>query len=233
MVNNLVVIGLGGIGSHLMFPLLQWLNQEPRFKTIVFVDGDKYEDRNRARQFFQHVGKNKALSTTMMYESMFTLLNFETDPRFINKENISEIIDEDDVILMCVDNNNTRKIVEDYCDTLQNFCLISGGNELRDGNVQIVQKCDGEYETPKLTESHPEIADSEDKHPDDLSCEQLSRSGSPQISIVNATIADAMRRTLYAMLEGSIRYHEIYVNCLSGATRNVKFDEELKSLALR
>lgn len=229
---NIIVIGLGGIGSHLMLPLLQWMNKEIRrghlaLNSITFVDGDKYEEKNKERQFFVEVEKNKALATKEYYEKTFPNVEMFADPRYLDSENISEIIDDKDIILLCVDNNATRKIVEDYCDTLDTFCLISGGNELYDGNVQIVLKIKNEYLTPKLSEVHQEIEEDEGDHPNELSCEELANS-EPQISIVNASVADIMRRTFFALLIDGIKYNEVYVNCSNGNIRNEKIDKILK-----
>jgi len=55
-----LIIGAGGIGSHLAQPLgrmLEYSDTEPA--AIIIVDGDTYEEKNRARQSFKDIG-NKA-----------------------------------------------------------------------------------------------------------------------------------------------------------------------------
>ena len=226
---KLIIVGMGGIGSHLIYPLFQYLNYNDTLliKEVVLVDGDKFEEKNKKRQMVTGIGKNKAVAAKEFYADEFTNLVITADPRYINTENIGEIIDNEDIILLCVDNNKTRQLVEEYCKTLDNFALISGGNELYDGNVQIVVKKEGAYQTPGLTEQHPEIAAGTDRHPDELSCEELSVSGSPQVSITNAAIADAMRRILFGYLQEGIRYNEVYINLKNGNLRVEHIDKRI------
>src|SRR3990167_10611009 len=48
-----VIVGLGGIGNKLLPDLCEQLNYDTKEEyTIVLVDGDKYEDKNRRRQRF-------------------------------------------------------------------------------------------------------------------------------------------------------------------------------------
>ena len=42
---KLVIVGLGGIGSMLLLPLMQYINYEQeKFSEVWFVDGDTYEE---------------------------------------------------------------------------------------------------------------------------------------------------------------------------------------------
>ena len=100
-----------------------------------------------------------------------------------------------------------------------------------DGNVMILQKLKGKYTTPLFSETHPEIADGSDKSPEEMSCEELAKS-EPQISIVNASIADTMRRTLFGMFRKGIDFHEVFVNCETGNVRNVKIPDLKKKLLI-
>jgi len=222
---NLIIVGIGGIGSHLLLPLLQYLSVKNRFDDVVLVDGDKYESKNTARQVVPEVGKNKALATTLYYQEMFPNLNVIPNLTYINKSNVSQCINDDDVVLVCVDNNETRALIEEYAITLDNITIISGGNELFDGNVIIMQRKNGKPTTSTISEIHPEIKKSED-HPEALSCEALAQS-EPQISITNASIADVMRRILFAMMFDGVKYNEVYINLKNGNIRNVKIENTL------
>ena len=225
---RIIIIGIGGIGSHLLLPLLQLINSDTfdaRSASVILVDGDHYEEKNKARQIVTGIGQNKATATSEYYESQ----GFITDaiPEYLTPVNIQTIIREDDIIFLCVDNNATRKLVDDHIRRLHNVTLISGGNELTDGNVQIVIREDDKYITPSLVSAHHEIDHPDDKNPDDLSCDELQHTSQPQIGIVNAGIADVMRRMFFGLITNGIDYNETYVNFSNGNIRNVKnYDEK-------
>ena len=218
---KLIIIGMGGIGSHLVYPLFQYLNyvDELGIGEVMLVDGDKYEEKNKSRQLVSSIGMNKAVSSRDRYTQEFPKLRITADPRYVNEENIEEMVDDGDIVLLCVDNNKTRMLLQEYAIKLNNLIVISGGNELYDGDVQFLVKRKGVFLTPTFTEKHPEIASGSDKHPDELSCEELSTGGAPQISIVNAAIADAMRRVLFAYFHGGVGYHEVFINTATGNLR--------------
>lgn len=229
---NLVVIGLGGINSHFLLPVYQYLQYENNiFDSLILVDGDKYELKNESRQIVPDLD-NKAIATTKMYRDKFDGVTTTFYDKYINESNINKVIKNNDVIILGVDNHKTRKVVQDYCKKLENITIISGGNELHDGNVMIFNRKDNITITPLFTELHPEILNSKDKSPEEMSCEELAQS-EPQIGLVNATIADAMRRTLYALINNQIRYYEIFINCLTGSTRTIKFDDINKSINIK
>jgi len=220
---KLIIIGLGGIGSHLVKPLMQYLNfkKEKVFDTVLLVDGDTFEEKNKERQVFTHY-ENKA-SSTFQELLDYTKLNIAVFTEYITKDNIEDLIEEGDVVLSCVDNNATRLLLEQYLSGMKNLTIISGGNDLMDGNVNIIQRKEGMMLTPLLTELHPEVAEPTTKNPGEMNCTELAAiEGGEQISIVNASIADIMRRTLFAMMNGGIQYYEVYVDCESGESKFVK-----------
>jgi tRNA A37 threonylcarbamoyladenosine dehydratase len=55
------VIGLGGIGASVARAMAQFLAHEGAAETLWLIDGDGYEERNRARVRFAEAG-NKASS---------------------------------------------------------------------------------------------------------------------------------------------------------------------------
>lgn len=228
---NLIIVGLGGIGSHLLLPIYQYLQYEKNiFEEIILVDGDKYEEKNKSRQVVIDYD-NKAIVTADYYRKQFDKVITTFFDQYITSDNISKIITNNDIVLLCVDNHKTRKVFENYCKELDNITIISGGNELYDGNIMIFNRINKENITPLFTELHPEIIDSKDKSPEEMSCEELLES-SPQIGIVNATISDIMRRNLFAILHKGIRHYEIFVNCLTATERRIKFNDINKIIKL-
>jgi molybdopterin/thiamine biosynthesis adenylyltransferase len=188
---NIVIIGLGGIGSVLSERLSRFLNYNRELKTnILLVDGDSYEPKNQDRQDFLQFG-NKAEIKADELAMKFGEIEFDAVGEYINDGNISETIRDGDIIFICVDNHKSRMIINNYCKTLTNVILISGGNELTDGNAQLYVREGGVDKTPDLCTYHPEIANPDDKLPEEMSCEELSQS-EPQLYFTNLGVATLM-----------------------------------------
>lgn len=207
---EITIIGLGGIGSILADVMSRYENFADENTKINLVDGDDYEVKNLKRQQFTKVGVNKATSKKEELESKFSNITFKEHPYFINKGNVENIITENSIVFVCVDNHKTRKIVNDTAESLKDVTIISGGNELVDGNVQIFIKRGGEKITPSLADYHPEIANPEDKLPSEMSCEELVKSV-PQLLFTNLTVATCMTWAYHNILKGNeLSGSEIY-----------------------
>lgn len=206
------VIGLGGIGSILTDKVSRFLNfstSEDQSVKIVLIDGDEYEEKNMERQDFTRMG-NKAESKAMELQNKFRNITFESVPHYIDPDNVARVIDEDDIVFVAVDNHKTRKVISDYVSKkLKNVVVISGGNELTDGNVQRYVRKGGVNITPRLTDYHPEINNPVDKLPTEMSCEELSHS-EPQLYFTNLTVATYMCQMLHNTLNGKFDVSEVY-----------------------
>ena len=173
--NNIVILGLGGIGSILSNTLSRYLDtkHDLRGVQLLLVDGDDYEFKNNERQEFVSYG-NKAIVKYNELKSKFQNISFNYCQEFISEENAENIITENSIVFVGVDNHKTRKLVSEYAKKLNDVIVISGGNDLTDGNVQIFIRKGGLDVTPSLTDYHPEIKDPKDKSPLEMSCEELS-----------------------------------------------------------
>lgn len=193
---NIVIVGLGGIGSILVENLSRFLNysSNKEFKCFL-VDGDTYEERNKERQEFEGIG-NKAEIKVRELEVKFQRIQYDSISKYVNEENIDGIINEDDIVFICVDNHKTRKLISDYCTNLNNIVLISGGNELDDGNVQTFFKLNGDEIICPITKYHKEIKNPTDRSPDEIGCDELIEI-EPQIHITNLFVATIMYSTFY------------------------------------
>ena len=204
------IIGLGGIGSILCERLARYLaySAEPGF-SLLLVDGDSYEAKNFERQDFTRMG-NKAEVKAADLKMQFSGMNVGSFPAFVNETVMFEVIKEGDIVFMCVDNHKTRMLVSNYCKNLKDVTLISGGNDLTDGNVQIYIRKDGVDLTPDLCAYHPEIANPDDKLPEEMSCEELAES-EPQLYFTNLGVATIMCWAFYnAVVKGQHEKSEIY-----------------------
>ena len=212
---NIKIIGLGGVGSILAERLCRFLNYGADLSAnITLVDGDSYEEKNYERQEFSTFG-NKAEVKATDLELQFPDLPMDVYPAFVNEVTLSDVIKEGDIIFLCVDNHKTRMIVNNYCKNLKNITLISGGNELTDGNVQTYIRKDSKDMTPDLCSYHPEIANPDDKLPDEMSCEELSHS-EPQLYFTNLGVATIMCWSFYnAVVKSNLEASEVYFDMTS------------------
>ena len=223
----IVVIGLGGVGSILIERMGRFLNYNRDMEThLLLVDGDQYEAKNFERQEFNQMG-NKAEVKASELELKFPEIRVDSYDAYINETNTAEVIKEGDVVFLSVDNHKTRNIVSNYCKVLKDVTLISGGNELTDGNVQIYIRQGGKDLTPDLCAYHPEIANPIDQLPDEMSCEELANAD-PQLYFTNLGVATLMCWAFYkSIIKGQIdQQSEVYFDILqmsaNSQTRIVK-----------
>jgi molybdopterin/thiamine biosynthesis adenylyltransferase len=178
------------------------------------VDGDSYEPKNESRQEFVGYG-NKARLKCVELQQRFKNLNFQDYPFFLDEAVAPEIIKERSIVFVAVDNHKTRKLISDYAKKLNDILIISGGNELTDGNVQIYFRKEGNDITPSLTDYHPEIDNPEDKSPDEMSCEELSKS-QPQLFFTNLMVAGHMCSAFYNLIErNDPKISEVYFDLIT------------------
>jgi len=153
------VVGLGGIGGALVPFLARFLDahEPPPPARLTLIDGDDFEARNRLRQAVPAYG-NKATILASELARTFDRLSVRAVPEYIGEDNVAALIDEGDYVLLAADNHPSRRMVSDHCSRLRDVVVISGGNELYDGNVQVFIRREGEERSPSLTRYHPEIA---------------------------------------------------------------------------
>lgn len=210
---NLVVVGLGGIGSILVDRLCRYINYSKDLDVdMLLIDGDSYEPKNSARQDFIRMG-NKAEIKADELELKFERIGFDVFTSYLNETNL-DIIKSGDIVFICVDNHKSRMIINNYCKTLSDIIVISGGNELTDGNVQLFVRKGGEDLTPDLCKYHPEIANPSDKLPDEMSCEELAKS-EPQLYFTNLGVAFNMCCMFYnAVIKNQYERSEVYFDIM-------------------
>lgn len=229
---RVVVVGLGGVGTHLVFPLVRFLFYLGIELEVLLVDGDDFHANNFARQQFSDdgLGKNKADCIHDELASTYAgdlRLCFDHEEEYLTPDNITDMIAERDVVFLCVDNHATRRLVSDHMEGLRDIVLISGGNEGADdpsegtcGNVQVYVKEDGLPRCNPMTMFHPEIAEPADKNPADLSCDEAAVSGTPQILFANLAVASAMANAFFSLASvGSPPFEELYLDIASGKGR--------------
>lgn len=208
------VVGVGGIGGALVPFLARFLDaREPRAR-LTLIDGDEFEARNRDRQAVPAYG-NKATVLAGELARTFDRLSVRAVPEYVGEENVAALIEEGDYVLLAVDNHPTRRVVSDHCGRLRDVIVISGGNDLHDGNVQVFIRQGGEERCAPLTRYHPEIARAAGPLPGDDGCD-VQAASVPQLLVTNLAIASAMFSAFYACLRGMLAYEEVYLDILAG-----------------
>ena len=111
---QIVIVGLGGIGSSLCESLARFINYSTDLNPeILLVDGDEYEPKNFERQVFLDMG-NKAEVKADELLMKFPNLRVDSYDAYINEANIADVIRNGDIVFMCVDNHKTRMIVNNF-----------------------------------------------------------------------------------------------------------------------
>jgi len=211
------LIGMGGIGAALVPFLARYFQHSRSLKArLTLVDGDAFEPGNRARQEFARFG-NKAVVKAEELARAFPAVSVRALAQFVAPDNIAAMVREGDTVLLAVDNYATRRLVSKHCEGLDSVTLISGGNELTDGNVQVYLRRNGVDASRPLTYLHPEIEHPTDLLPTDEGCERLIATAAPQLLFTNLAVAAAMLGALYAIIEqGEAPYDELYLDLPSG-----------------
>lgn len=213
-------IGLGGVGGIAARYAAMFLASLQKNVRCVLIDGDEFEHKNSTRMFFSGYG-NKAEVTRNDLIDRFkdASLSLIAVPEYIKPDNKDRLIRDGDIVVCCVDNHATRKLINDHCAGLKNIVLISGGNDGVGpdstgavsrgtyGNVQIYVRKDGQDVTASLTKWHQEIANPADKLPTDLSCTDLVVS-TPQILFANLATASHILNAMWLYLCGQLHYAE-------------------------
>lgn len=228
------VIGLGGVGSIVARYLAVYLAALDRPLRLVLIDGDAFEESNGARMLFSYAGNKAAVVREELLERLLgTRLTIEVVPEFVTPANCASIVQERDVVLACVDNHATRRLLSLRCEALSDVTLISGGNDAVGpdeegrtqrgtlGSVQVFLRRDGVDAAPPLTHHHPEIAEPQDRRPDEISCTEALAS-QPQMLFTNLMTASCMLNTfLLHACPGALHYSDLSFDTADGLMRPV------------
>lgn len=201
---SVLVLGCGGTGAYVvshLARLINVLNQERRNDIKLFLaDGDVVEEKNLKRQHFisSDINQNKASVLAERYAAVFGM-EILVIPRDIEKleefnvlGNTRQRTDRSDLVIGCVDNNASRRLVYKWFigegeGQEENFAWrprfwIDAGNEERAGQVICgyappsrgsygsrkvkidarLKDTVGEFSLPCVTECYPELMNEED-----------------------------------------------------------------------
>jgi hypothetical protein len=225
------LIGAGGVGGIVASYLSLFLASLATPSRLVLIDGDSFEPSNRSRTLFfgqgNKAGRVRDSLIAHVADSPLTLIAVE---EYVTRDNAGRLIGEGDIVLAAVDNHATRKLLSDHCCTLDEVCLISGGNDgvgpdtsgrFRRGtfgNCQVAHRRGGRDVTPSLSAYHEEIRTPADRSPTELSCTELAASV-PQILFTNLMTATTILNALWLHLCGELPYAELVFDLAEGVMR--------------
>lgn len=194
------VIGVGGTGSLLARDLPKLLlNTNHKMK---LVDGDVVERKNIKRQGYQEqdIGTNKAISLSRKINSLYSM-ECEFDDDYCTFDDLYKMATKDEryipVIIGCVDNDATRKILEQVFNKLENVIYIDSANSEYEGNIYVASKKDG-IQKGKLRSQCYKL--DMDRHPLEKSCQEQAADGNVQFLVTNAKMAVSILEHCNALL---------------------------------
>ena len=210
---RVVVVGLGGIWSYLrpiVCRTLTYSKDAP--KDLSLIDYDVFSRSNLERQemFPADEAKLKVTVHGQRTRHEFPTLKVAEVKQFVTKKNIKTLIKNGDMVLSCVDNQATRKLLAQHVRTLKNAALISGANDEDRGNGHLHLVLGGKELTKGMDECHDNVAKPQDKNPGDLSCEERARlPGGGQTAVANMWSAAIMAHYVFQLLKTGGKQKEL------------------------
>ena len=225
---KIVLIGAGGIGSHLALFISRYLRSE-KFAShemkISIIDKDKIENKNLERQSFTHQEGFKSVylkdQCILAHWGSDNILKVVSINKYVTEENIDSFDLEDSYIFLCVDNHWARKIINRKVLTLKNAVLISAGNELIDGNVSTYMRVNGETVGSDLEYLDPSITDSVTPEEERANCGGVFVT-QPQIIWTNLQAAVMAGQVFANLMDGLLPPDVIYFDAQNFAQRTEK-----------
>ena len=202
-VQNIAVIGLGGIGTWFMPPFARFLHEKHFGGDVLLVDGDTFSELNLNRQDAEsaEIGHPKALAVAQRLARAMPGLHIRTFTEYVTDENVAQVVKEKSLVLSAVDNHPARAVVARHAATLQNICVLSAGNEKWDGNVHVYLRRAGRDMSVPLIDRHPEIAKSKAGDRATLGCDELITLGQSQLLVTNFMAASALLVAFHVLWE--------------------------------
>lgn len=225
-----IQIGAGGTGTHLIGPILAYLDSYHRNRgeewQYVVIDGDNFDEKNAARQLFDPgmAQTNKARAMAQMY-NRYPIIPID---RFVGRDDLATMLSEGDTVLICADNHSIRALVEERALQLADIVVINAGNELHDGNVQLWVREGGGNKTPRLSYLHPEISFIAEDDRSTMTCQQAAQlPGGRQLILANQQAASWMLAALWRYHEGQWRegWTELQFDLLAGTVHHLNMRE--------
>ena len=234
-----IIIGCGGTGAYFLPNLARQVSITNGLRKIeglmehkiLLVDRDLVSLSNLNRQNFieKDLDANKAEVLATRYGTAFSMNIEYLDEYITSAEMLKDIADDFSqdrnyvpVIVDCVDNNKTRKLIHEAIQELKKdhatLISLSSGNELYTGQVvcgfvtgtklgELPYESNRVFRTPTVVDMFPEILEGTDKLPTELSCDEAAISH-PQNIMTNITAANLLFNFANTLLTANIEKEE-------------------------
>ena len=271
---RVVIFGVGGTGAYVtqsVLRLLYSIRQANRETTalaggslpqqipeVLLVEGGEVSDRNILRQGYlpQDAGRNKALVLSERYGAAYGMV-VNAYPHYLAEDTpIENLLCDGAVVVGCVDNASTRKLLHEKLYEAENIVYLDSGNgavpmpapdaqigkqeriALResgwDGQVVCGARKDGETILPFPADTFPsliEVEDADDRHPEEIPCNELAASA-PQRMPTNLVAANVVLTYLTTLLtEGTVLNCRSLFDARQGYVRSTPAVDERDELA--
>lgn len=134
---SILIVGVGGLGSAVATYLAM-----AGVGSLVLVDKDVVEESNLNRQslhWSKDVGQLKVLSAEEKLRRINPNTTIETYPKKITEENVKDFVVRVDVVLDCLDNFETRFILNNAC-VKEKIPLVHAAVESMEGRLMVVEE---------------------------------------------------------------------------------------------
>jgi len=176
---NIIVVGAGGTGGYLIRDLARFIYSVQQDHSdlkieLTIIDGDIVEEKNLIRQNFikQDIGKYKAEVLAERYSAAFgieisAVTEMLTDINAKNRIFSSYNNNYCNIVVGCVDNNQTRRIIHNALRNKKIYWL-DAGNERKSGQIVLGMGSGyrgygddlfSSHHLPYVTDIYPEILD--------------------------------------------------------------------------
>lgn len=196
-----IIVGVGGTGSLLARDLPKLLIGTDH--KMLLIDGDRVERKNMKRQSYQErdIGEYKSVALSSKINTFYDT-KAEALGLYLTKNEILEYCNNNylytPVIIGCVDNDATRKILEYTFKNLEKCYYLDSANGEYEGNIYIAYKYSQDNHYGALRSETYKLED--DLHPLDESCEVQASKGNVQFLVTNNKMANYLLEHCNALL---------------------------------
>ncbi len=222
--SRFIIVGAGGIGTWLANGLAPLLEYSVPNSTLIIVDGDHFEEKNKERQLFDGMGNkaevlaeelNRKFNQTFIIPLAAWVVSPEVAESYkpeeeeeedvgVGRVSASDLIEEGDVVYAVVDNYKARKELLDAASKMENCDVFLGGNDEKfyGGTYHYIRR-NGEDVTQHPAVRHEEFVNPPDRNPGELSCQERAEiDGGTQLICTNMAVAAwLLGRTKYIIID--------------------------------